>query len=90
MRQNSHHYKGIAMKMCLRSNTQLYLGLFEKETHSALKRLSNTIDTAIDIGAADGEYTLFFLTKTSASRIYAFEPEANAGSALQAAGSSTA
>jgi hypothetical protein len=31
--------------------------------------------TAIDIGVAQGEHTLFFLKKTLARRVYAFEPD---------------
>jgi hypothetical protein len=65
------------MCLSLRSQTQIYLGLFEKETHPWLNRFSEGIATAIDIGAAYGEYTLYFLTKTNATKIFAFEPEAS-------------
>jgi hypothetical protein len=68
-------FKGIVMDLCLRTQMQLYLGLFEKETYAWLTRLSNGIVTAIDIGVAYGEYTLYFLTKTQASRVFAFEPD---------------
>ena len=67
--------RGIVMSLSLRTQTQLYLGIFEKETHPWLARLSKGIETAIDIGAAYGEYTLYFLTKTRASRVFAFEPD---------------
>jgi hypothetical protein len=63
------------MGLSLRSQTQLYVGLFEKEIHRWLNRLSTGIVTAIDIGAADGEYTLYFLTKTAALQVFAFEPD---------------
>jgi len=62
------------MNINLASQTQLYLGLFERETYPWLWRLSQGIASAIDIGAAHGEYTLFFLKNTLASKIYAFEP----------------
>ena len=65
------------MNLDLRDQTQLYLGLFERETYPWLIRLSRRIRTAVDIGAAEGEYTLFFLTKTKATEVYAFEPDAN-------------
>lgn len=67
--------KGIVMSLSLRTQTQLYLGIFEKETHPWLARLSKDIATAIDIGAAYGEYTLYFLTKTQAGSVFAFEPD---------------
>jgi hypothetical protein len=63
------------MGLSLRSQTQVYLGLFEKEIHPWLYRLSTGIATAIDIGAAHGEYTLYFLTKTKATKVFAFEPD---------------
>lgn len=63
------------MNLCLRSQAQLYLGLFERETHVWLNRLSAGIATAIDIGAAYGEHTLYFLTKTKANKVFAFEPD---------------
>ncbi len=70
-------FKGIHMNLALRDQTQIYLGLFERETHPALRRLSAGIHTAVDIGAAYGEYTLFFLTKTGAAQVFAFEPDAS-------------
>jgi len=63
------------MRLSLQSQFQIYLGLFEKELHPWLKRLSEGITTAIDIGAAYGEYTLYILLKTKASKVYAFEPD---------------
>jgi hypothetical protein len=70
-------FRGIVMGLSLRSQTQIYLGLFERETHPWLNRLSTGISTAIDIGVAHGEYTLYFLTKTKATKVLAFEPDLN-------------
>jgi hypothetical protein len=70
-------FKGIRMNLSLRDQTQVYLGLFEKETHPWLERLSKSIGTAIDVGAAHGEHTLFFLLKTRAKKVYAFEPDSS-------------
>jgi hypothetical protein len=68
-------FKGISMNLSLRNQSQVYLGLFERETYPWLKRLSQGIATAVDIGAAHGEYTLYFLKKTQVRRVYAFEPD---------------
>ena len=68
-------FKGIVMGLSLRSQMQVYLGLFEKEIHPWLNRLSKGIAMAIDIGTAYGEYTLYFLTKTKATKVFAFEPD---------------
>jgi hypothetical protein len=71
------------MSLSLRSQAQVYLGLFEKETQPWLDRLSKGIATAIDIGAAHGEYTLYFLTKTKVTKVFAFEPDVSTFSYLQ-------
>jgi len=68
-------FSGIVMGLSLRTESQIYLGLFERETHQWLHRLSTGIATAIDIGVAHGEHTLFFLIKTKASKVLAFEPD---------------
>ena len=68
-------FKNIVMGLSLRTQTQIYLGLFERETHPWLNRLSKGITTAIDIGAAYGEYTPYFLAKTNATKVLVFEPD---------------
>jgi len=70
-------FRGIVMDLSLESQTQVYLGLFERETHSWLNRLSKGISTAIDIGVEEGEHTIYFLTKTKATKVFAFEPNAS-------------
>lgn len=67
-------FKGITMELSLQNQTQIYLGLFEKETHPWLARLSEGVTTAVDIGAAHGEYALYFLMKTMATKVFVFEP----------------
>jgi len=76
-------FKGIQMDLSLRDQSQLYLGLFEREIYPWLIRLSDGICTAVDIGAAHGEYTLFFLMKTGATSVRAFEPDAGCLRLLQ-------
>jgi hypothetical protein len=75
-------FQGITMALSLRHQTQIYLGLFEREVHPWLVRLSRAIHTAIDIGADNGEYTLFFLKRTDA-RVLAFEPNPESLPGLQ-------
>jgi len=76
-------FKGITMALSLRHQTQIYLGVFEREVHAWLARLTRGINTAIDIGADSGEYTLFFLRRTNAARVLAFEPNPEALPLLQ-------
>lgn len=75
-------FRGIRMEIDLTNNTQLYLGLFEREIYKWLKEFSKGINTAIDIGAANGEYTLYYLIKTSAKKIWAFERSNSARKSL--------
>jgi hypothetical protein len=68
-------FRGIRMELNLRTDSQLYVGLFERELYPVLKRLSRGIQSAVDIGAANGEYTLYILMKTGMKRLIAFEPD---------------
>jgi hypothetical protein len=71
-------FRGITMALSLRHQSQIYLGLFEREVHPWLGQLTHGIRTAIDIGADSGEYTLFFLRRTDAEKVLAFEPNPEA------------
>ena len=65
---------GVAMDLDFAHHTQRWLGLQERELNKWLLRLSSGIRTAIDVGANDGMYTLYFLVKTPAQNVIAFEP----------------
>jgi hypothetical protein len=62
------------MELDFAHNTQRWLGLQERELYPWFRRLSDEIHTAVDVGANDGMYTLYFLTKTQAQKVLAFEP----------------
>jgi hypothetical protein len=68
-------FMGLRMSLDLRSQSQIYLGLFERELYPWLRRYTADIVTAIDIGAGHGEYSLYFLAKTGACRVLSFEPD---------------
>jgi hypothetical protein len=67
---------GLKMELDFAHSTQRWLGLQERELYKWFRRLSGGIRTAIDVGANDGMYTLYFLAKTPAEKIFAFEPSA--------------
>jgi precorrin-6B methylase 2 len=67
-------FRGIRLNLDRRSQSQWYVGSFEREVYPWLSRLSQGAQGAVDIGAASGEYALYFLMKTAA-RVIAFEPE---------------
>lgn len=68
-------FHGLRMCLDLTSQSQMYLGIAEREVHRWLKQASKDINTAIDIGAAEGEYALYFLANTMAHRVIIVEPD---------------
>lgn len=76
-------FRGLKMELDLRGQTQVYLGLFEREVHPWVSELSRGIHTAIDIGSAQGEYLLYFLSRTPAQQVLGFEPDVACWPALQ-------
>lgn len=62
------------MNLDLAGQAQICLGLYEREIHPSLRRLSSNIRCAVSIGAGYGEEALYFLMRTSAQRVMAFEP----------------
>ena len=75
-------FKGIRMSLDPSCQTQVIMGLAEREVTRLLARLTNGIGTAVDIGVAEGEYAIYFLKKTSAKRVYAIEPSETAWRAI--------
>jgi hypothetical protein len=70
-------FRGIKMNLDLSCQTQMWLGLYEREVFSELTAHSRGIRTALDIGVGYGDYTLYFLLKTQAERVIACEPSAD-------------
>ncbi len=68
---------GLTMELDFAHNTQRWLGLQERELYGWFRQLSHGIRTAIDVGASEGVYTLYFLAKTPAAKVFAFEPSAD-------------
>jgi 16S rRNA G1207 methylase RsmC len=62
------------MELDLAHQAQIFVGTFERETYRSLIDLSKGIKSAADIGCAHGEYSLYLLKKTTAEKIYIFEP----------------
>lgn len=67
-------FRGIMMDLDLSCQSQIFLGLYEREVYPYLEHLSQGVRTAIDIGANEGLYTLYFLLKVPVWKVFAFEP----------------
>jgi hypothetical protein len=77
-------FRGLRMWLDPGTQTQVWLGLFEREVQPWLHRLSRQVRTAVDVGAAEGEYTLYFLARTRADQVIAVEPLMGSRQQLQA------
>lgn len=66
--------QGLRISMDLSCQTQLWLGLAEAELHPWIQRFSYSVGTFIDIGAGEGELSFYFLCRTRARKVIAFEP----------------
>ncbi|HTB62245.1 MAG TPA: FkbM family methyltransferase [Opitutales bacterium] len=53
------------------------LGLYEYETHAAIRRLSHGCRSFLDLGAAKGELSIYFLRLPDVERVVAVEPSAS-------------
>jgi hypothetical protein len=67
-------FKGLQFEINLRSQTQIYLGLWERETYSAIRRAAQSAEWFVDVGAGKGELCVFFATLQGIRRIIAIEP----------------
>lgn len=72
-RIRSGAFKGLKMDLDLRCQMQMVLGLAEREVFPYLRTLTRRARTGIDIGAAAGEYTLFFLAQPHMQQVFAFD-----------------
>jgi len=68
-------FRGLTLLLDLQTQTQLYLGLWERETHKYIKEAARTCEWVVDVGAGKGELCLYFLKSSKAARIWAFEPQ---------------
>jgi hypothetical protein len=74
--------RGLSMYLDLTCQSQIWTGLAERELSHYFLSLSKNIRTAVDVGGSEGYYTLFFLNRTPASRVFVFEPTSEGIDAL--------
>jgi len=66
--------RGLAFHIDAATKSQRVLGLDEAEITSAIRRLTADAGSALDIGANDGWYSLYFASRPNIERVIAFEP----------------
>jgi hypothetical protein len=65
---------GLTLDLDLAHHTQLWFGLYEHEIGKWMARLSAAARSAIDVGAAEGVYSIYFMKKRPIEQVWAFEP----------------
>jgi hypothetical protein len=66
--------RGLRMNLDLRHQTQVWFGLSEREVFPHLRAFAREATVGIDVGAAEGEYTLFYLAQPRMKHVLAFDP----------------
>ena len=67
--------RGLNFLLDPRIDTQQLTGLYELEIAAAVRRLSAHARAAVDVGANDGFYTLYFAAQPRIARVVACEPD---------------
>jgi hypothetical protein len=67
-------YKGLRLDMNLGSQTQVYLGLWERETYRPIKSAATRASWFVDVGAGRGELCVYFAKCEHVKKIIAIEP----------------
>ena len=67
-------FRGLQMRIDLSCQTQLWLGLAERETHKFIKKATRKVSWLVDVGAGAGELSLHFARQPRVTRVFAIEP----------------
>jgi predicted RNA methylase len=67
--------RGLRFEIDVRVDTQQITGLYEREIRTAVRRFASRACTALDIGAGDGYYTLYFASRPGIRKVIACEPD---------------
>ena len=70
-------YHDIILELDLRSQTQMLLGLWERETYRFIKDSSAKVRWFVDVGAGSGELSIYFLRCPERIKVIAAEPDPN-------------
>lgn len=70
-------FKGLQLELDLKHHTQFYLGLYETETFSVIRKSAKSAAWAVDVGAGAGELSIYFLRQPPCKAVYAFEPQSS-------------
>ena len=67
--------RGLRFNVDTASKSQRLLGLDEREIAAAVRDAAAGASAALDVGANDGWYALYFASRPNVERVWAFEPD---------------
>lgn len=67
-------YRGLELNIDFSFQTQLFLGLWERETYGPIRSAVGEARWLVDVGAGSGELCLYFLSRQPAGTAIAIEP----------------
>jgi hypothetical protein len=76
-------YQGLTLDLDLEHETQIWLGLWERETYSFIRRAAKRCRWAVDVGAGHGELCVYLLSSSHADMVIAIEPQREATDRLR-------
>jgi hypothetical protein len=75
-------FRGINLEIDFRTQTQLFIGLYETEIFPFCREATSQSKWMIDVGAGAGELALYFMKVNGPGTVFAFEPLDTARSAF--------
>src|ERR1700689_3038624 len=75
--------KGLCFNIDTASRSMRLMGLDERELTADVRRLAARAVSALDIGANDGWYSVYFASCPSIQKVYSFEPQTDCIRRLQ-------
>jgi hypothetical protein len=67
-------FRGIRLYLDLHIELQIYAGLYEHETYADVRRMARGCRSFVDLGAAKGEFSIYFLRRAGIEQVIAVEP----------------
>ena len=69
-------YRGLILSLDLAHQSQIYVGLSEAETHKLIRAAAAHSQWMIDVGAGQGELSIYFAASSPSAKVFAIEPQA--------------
>ena len=68
-------YAGLKLEIDPECEANLFFGLYERETYPWLRKAVTKARSAVDVGAGNGEMTVWFLSRENLAKVHASAPD---------------